>query len=204
MNNDSDVDGDELTINEVNNPTNGSVELDTDGNVLFTPNPNFNGIASFDYTVSDGTDTATATVEVTVNPSSDVNIVDGTPGRDSLLGTDENDSITGFQGADQITTAGGKDQIIYTSIVDAGDVITDFEPLNDVLNLTGVLQSVGYNGNNPIDDGYVQLVAFGTTGTFLQLDADGPGGAAPFRPYLALQGVSVTEINNNPNSLMFT
>lgn len=203
LENDSDVDGDSLTITEVDNSTNGSVELDTDGNVLFTPEPNFNGLASFEYTVSDGTDTSNATVDITVNPSNDDNIIDGTAGRDSLLGTDGNDIITGFQGADRITTGGGQDQIVYTSIVDAGDAIADFDALNDVLDLKGVLQSVGFNGSNAIDDGYVQLVSYGTRGTSLQIDADGIDGSAAFRPYLFLQDVSVAELNENPDSLIF-
>ncbi|KST67109.1 hypothetical protein BC008_28350, partial [Mastigocoleus testarum BC008] len=203
LENDSDVDGDSLTITEVDNSTNGSVELDTDGNVLFTPEPNFSGLASFEYTVSDGTDTTNATVDITVNPSNDDNIINGTAGRDSLLGTDGNDIITGFQGADRITTGGGQDQIVYTSIVDAGDAIADFDALNDVLDLKGVLQSVGFNGSNAIDDGYVQLVSYGTRGTSLQIDADGIDGSAAFRPYLFLQDVSVAELNENPDSLIF-
>lgn len=122
---------------------------------------------------------------------------------DSLLGTVSNDIITGFQGADRITTGAGEDQIIYTSIVDAGDLITDFNPVNDVINLQGVLESVGFSADDAIAEGYLKLVSYGSRGTSLQIDADGTDGSAIFRPYLFLQGVSVAEINDNPNSLMF-
>ncbi|MGB6301982.1 MAG: tandem-95 repeat protein, partial [Rivularia sp. (in: cyanobacteria)] len=134
LSNDSDIDGDRLTITEVNNSANGTVKLNTDGNILFTPDTDFNGLASFEYTVTDGTDTTTATVEITVNPVNDTNIINGTTTRDSLLGTDSNDIITGFQGADRITTGNGQDKLVYNSIVDAGDFITDFDPLNDILD----------------------------------------------------------------------
>ncbi|NFV79014.1 tandem-95 repeat protein, partial [Magnetospirillum aberrantis] len=65
--NDSDVDGDSLTITGVANPSTGTVSLDENGNVVFTPENGFVGTATFEYTVSDGhggTSTATVTVEV--------------------------------------------------------------------------------------------------------------------------------------------
>ena len=69
LGNDTDPDGDTLTITSVNatSGTHGTVEL-IDGKVVYTPENNYNGVASFTYTVSDGhggTDTATVTVNVT-------------------------------------------------------------------------------------------------------------------------------------------
>lgn len=64
--NDSDPDGDRLHITAVSNATRGSVRLNPDGTVTFTPEPGFTGTAGFDYTVSDGSLTATAHVTVGV------------------------------------------------------------------------------------------------------------------------------------------
>lgn len=65
--NDSDVDGDTLSIIGVSSATNGSVSL-SGSNITFTPNANFYGNASFQYTVSDGQGgTTNATVNITVN-----------------------------------------------------------------------------------------------------------------------------------------
>ena len=69
LENDSDPDGDTLTITSVNatSGTHGTVEL-IDGKVVYTPESNYNGVASFTYTIIDGhggTDTATVTVNVT-------------------------------------------------------------------------------------------------------------------------------------------
>jgi hypothetical protein len=68
LNNDSDPDGDTLTVNSVTQGTNGSV-TNNGSNVTYTPNSGFTGTDTFTYTISDGnggTDTATVTVAVTV------------------------------------------------------------------------------------------------------------------------------------------
>ncbi|MDH3308124.1 MAG: Ig-like domain-containing protein, partial [Acidimicrobiia bacterium] len=65
--NDSDPNGDGLTVIDVSPPAAGSAVVNPDGTVTYTPAPGFKGIDSFTYTVSDGTDTATATVSVTVS-----------------------------------------------------------------------------------------------------------------------------------------
>ncbi|MCK9364235.1 MAG: Ig-like domain-containing protein [Syntrophales bacterium] len=65
--NDTDVEDSALTVAGVTNGTGGTAALNADGTVTFTPSLNFNGAASFTYTVSDGSATsnaATATVNV--------------------------------------------------------------------------------------------------------------------------------------------
>lgn len=65
--NDSDKDGDALSITSVQNAVNGTVQLNGNGTVTFKPNANFSGAASYTYTVSDGhggTDTATVSIDV--------------------------------------------------------------------------------------------------------------------------------------------
>jgi hypothetical protein len=69
--NDSDADGDALTITAVSNAGGGTVALDA-GTITFTPGGNFNGAASFEYTLSDGNGgTDTGKVAVTVTPVND-------------------------------------------------------------------------------------------------------------------------------------
>ena len=50
LDNDTDIDGDVLTISGVNNAVNGIVELNTDGTITFTPTAGYSGDATFDYT----------------------------------------------------------------------------------------------------------------------------------------------------------
>lgn len=67
--NDTDVDGDVLSVVDVREPVNGTVAL-RDGNVTFTPAAGFHGTAGFSYAASDGRGGADwATVTVTVRPA---------------------------------------------------------------------------------------------------------------------------------------
>ncbi|AOO64823.1 beta strand repeat-containing protein [Sulfurospirillum halorespirans] len=68
LGNDTDADSTSLSIASVTSGSNGTVVLNPDGTVTFTPNANFSGTADFTYTTTDGTATsnsATVTVNVT-------------------------------------------------------------------------------------------------------------------------------------------
>ncbi|MBL8625624.1 MAG: tandem-95 repeat protein [Myxococcales bacterium] len=68
--NDTDPEGQTLTVTAVGNPTNGTVAL-AGGTVTFTPTANVSGAASFQYTVSDGAATDTGLVTVTITAVND-------------------------------------------------------------------------------------------------------------------------------------
>lgn len=68
LGNDTDADGDSLSIISVGNPSHGDVTLNPNGSITFTPASNYYGPATFTYVISDGhggTSTATVTVNVT-------------------------------------------------------------------------------------------------------------------------------------------
>ncbi|HEY8139767.1 MAG TPA: cellulase family glycosylhydrolase [Nitrososphaera sp.] len=65
--NDSDPDGDSLTVVSVADSPNGSTASNGNGVVTYTPNTGFVGSDSFSYKISDGTLTDTAIVTVTVS-----------------------------------------------------------------------------------------------------------------------------------------
>jgi hypothetical protein len=74
LGNDTDANGDTPTITSVQDASCGTVAL-VGGDVVFTSPLNFNGLASFTYTISDGNDgTSTATVSITVRPVNDAPI----------------------------------------------------------------------------------------------------------------------------------
>ena len=71
LGNDTDPDGNPLSIVSVQGATHGSVAL-VGGNVVFTPDANYNGSATFTYTVSDGQGgLSTATVTLGIKPVND-------------------------------------------------------------------------------------------------------------------------------------
>ncbi|HHF3067958.1 TPA: tandem-95 repeat protein, partial [Vibrio diabolicus] len=74
--NDTDIDGDKLSIDSASVPSDqGTVEI-VDGKLVFTPAENFNGDAEITYTVTDGALTDQATVNVTVNAVNDTPVVE--------------------------------------------------------------------------------------------------------------------------------
>jgi hypothetical protein len=86
--NDSDIDGDSLSVTAVTQGTNGSVTFGA-ASATYTPNANFNGSDSFTYSIGDGNGgTATATVSVNVTVVND----NPTAGNDSA-GTDEDATV---------------------------------------------------------------------------------------------------------------
>ena len=84
--NDTDSDSSASSVQSVTQGANGSVSINNNGTLTYTPNANFNGADSFTYTNQEGN---TATVNVTVNPVSDDTVVVN----DSVT-TDEDNAVT--------------------------------------------------------------------------------------------------------------
>ncbi|WP_374158958.1 Ig-like domain-containing protein [Mycobacterium sp. G7A2] len=84
LTNDSDVEGDSLTVSMIDAPQNGVLDLNADGTFSYTPSANFNGADWFTYSTSDGiTPSAPALVLIVINP------VD-----DTVVATDDTFSMT--------------------------------------------------------------------------------------------------------------
>lgn len=127
--NDSDPDtNDVLTVTEVTQGTNGTVVINADGTVTYTPDEEFTGSDSFTYTIDDGnggTSIATATVTVgtggvdlvgtdgpdTLIGTSGDDVLDGKAGNDVLFGMDGNDILYGRAGEDVLAGGGGADYL---------------------------------------------------------------------------------------------
>ncbi|WP_094985636.1 retention module-containing protein [Cellvibrio mixtus] len=124
--NDTDANGDTLSIQSVQGATHGTVAL-VGGNVVFTPAVNYAGPASFTYTVTDGRGgVSTATVNLVVKPVNDAPVA-------------VNDNVT--IGADKTTT-------IPTTTLLANDVDVDGDILEiiSVQNASHGTVSLGSNG----------------------------------------------------------
>ncbi|MEO1019451.1 MAG: tandem-95 repeat protein, partial [Pseudomonadota bacterium] len=72
LDNDVDSDGDPLTVIDVLGVSNGSADINDDGTITFTPDPDFSGEAEFTYTITDGNGgVSDATVKVLVGGVAD-------------------------------------------------------------------------------------------------------------------------------------
>ncbi|MEZ6130828.1 MAG: Ig-like domain-containing protein [Planctomycetaceae bacterium] len=87
--NDFDVDGDDLTVDPQEDPSNGTIVINEDGTITYTPNENFNGEDSFTYLIGDGQAVSEiVTVTITVNPVNDAPVAG-----DDEAATDEDTSV---------------------------------------------------------------------------------------------------------------
>ncbi|NEQ25848.1 MAG: calcium-binding protein [Microcoleus sp. SIO2G3] len=163
--NDTDADGNPLSITAVGNATNGTVTLSDNGTpgntgddkVIFTPNNNFSGNGTFEYTVSDGnggSDIGLVTVAVgkNINGGNGNDNLTGTPGNDVILGLNSNDTINGLAGDDQLEGGNGND------ILNGGDG-------NDLLD--------GGNGNDQLNGGAGNDTLIGGNGNDVLIGGDG-------------------------------
>ncbi len=143
-----------------NNVVGGSVALNS-SDVVFTPNSSFSGTASFNYTVSDGSLTSQAIVTLEVGRT-----VDGSNGKDTLIGTGGDDNLSGGngkdtlfgnagndmlfggngadvlwggQGNDLLNGGNGRDTFVLTAQGNGTDTIQDFTPRKDWIGLSSGL-----------------------------------------------------------------
>ena len=77
---------------------------------------------------------------------------------------------------------------------DAADVVTDFIPGSDTIDLTALLASIGVAKPNAISGGYVRVIN-GPGGAVVQIDADGTAGPGAARPLVTLTGVAAALID---------
>jgi Ca2+-binding RTX toxin-like protein len=119
--NDSDPDGDLLVVTGVGDAENGTVEL-IDSRVLFTPDPGFNGLAGFSYTIADVAEAQTSAFvslniapdevdPIAIDPLDDLSVEDCKPFHINLPVT-----VSGADGAD----------LLYTLQTDSGEPLPEW------------------------------------------------------------------------------
>jgi hypothetical protein len=137
--NDSDADGNPLTIASVTNGSNGTVVLNGNGTVTFTPTANFNGVANFTYTVSDGTaNSSAATATVNVAAVNDAPVV--TPSLTPLTYT-ENGSATAINALFAVTDVDSANLSSATVTISAGLTAGDLLAVSTQNGISGTYNS---------------------------------------------------------------
>jgi large repetitive protein len=171
LSNDSDPDGDPLTVTSASAP-NGTVTINPDGTLSYTPNPGFETTDTITYTISDGnggTATGQAIVSV-VRPNDDPDAVD--------------DGAT-----TPVNTPVSIDVLANDTDINSGDVltVTSFtQPTNGTVTQDPVTGNLIYTPN----PGYVGPDQFGYE------ISDGNGGTDS-----ALVEITVTPVNSAPDAV---
>ncbi len=188
LGNDSDPDLDVLTITSVQAPVNGTVVLNGDNTITFTPSAHFFGSASFTYTIDDGNGAQdTATVNLTVNPVNDPAVVD---------------LDTGAGGSGYSTTFVENASAI--PIVDPSILITDVDHTS--LNGASVTLTNGQTGDQlqvgGLPGGIVSSISPSGALTSAGTVTVTLSGSATLADYeTALQAITYISISDNPGNL---
>ena len=85
------------------------------------------------------------------------------------------DVVISASGKQVMTLGAGRDTVIWSYVIDA-DVVTDFVPGEDWLDVRKVLQAAGHPGANPLTGGYFSCTDT-TGGAYLKFDRDGSAGS---------------------------
>ncbi|MDD3466687.1 MAG: tandem-95 repeat protein, partial [Campylobacterales bacterium] len=224
MINDSDPDAwqfSHLSVDEVRNASHGTVSIQADGSIRYTPDANYNGSASFEYRLSDnegGYAWATATLNVQAVNDAPI-IEDVLYGRPIygygwlIVGYDEDSPIFGYREATwQEAISLSYNNALYASKYDNRDYDAPISSLSYYRNgmprpiaidYNDSLRDTGWDGqSDPYDDEYRQ------SGMVIAYDIDSPQssltysiGAYPIHGHAwANQYVSYSE----PNSIQYT
>ncbi|RDD62279.1 Ig-like domain-containing protein [Ferruginivarius sediminum] len=196
--NDTDPDGDPLSLDSFEQPSSGTVVENADGTLTYTANSGFSGSDSFTYTISDGTgrtDTATVSIDVTEPAGGDSSAVleetgltfDGSKRSAVVLDHDPTyelpngtlelaftaDTVSGRQGLFSKDSKGNDDGGHLTVLIENGDLVAR-------LQSDGSVNVPALTATNAITAGQTHHVAitFGDTGLKLYVDGELAGEAS--------------------------
>ena len=179
--NDTDADGNTLSISSINNISNGATITVSGTGISYQPASGFSGTETFTYTINDNAGgIASAQVSITVTPvttppgtgiSGDegsntltgtdaAEVMNGFAGNDTLNGGAGNDTIIGGLGNDILTGGAGADRFVFGTGFGYGfDHITDFTTGSDVIEIASGFNTLAQIKAAMTDfDGYVLLL----------------------------------------------
>src|SRR6185312_11315708 len=170
LGNDTDPDGDTLSVASVTQGTHGAVVINPDKSVKYTPAANYNGSDSFTYTVSDSNGgTATGTVTVTITAVNDAPVAN----------------------ADAATVA--EDGTVNVAVVG-----NDTDPDGDTLSVASVTQgahgAVVINPDKTVK--YTPAANYNGSDSFTYTASDGNGGTATGTVTVTVTAVNDSPVAN--------
>ena len=107
-----------------------------------------------------------------------------------LIGGAGADTFYIGRGGDTVTGGGGADAFVFMESPYAAGHITDFNPWQDHIDLTGILHRAGYFGSDPMGAGFIRLDDDANGNGRLWIDPQGGYGAKGWSLATTLDGVS--------------
>jgi hypothetical protein len=203
----TDADGDALSISGVSNALGFTTLSHSNTTHSVTIDDNNNPGGSFDYTIDDGhggTDTGSVTYQQDTNGT-----LSGTNGDDIIVGGPGNQTIDGGSGRDYMIGGGGSDTYVFNdndsgNTLATADIISDFDPANDMIDLSAVDAGPGSGDQDFSTQGgfhantstvFAHGVSWFQNGadTVVQIDTD--GNTASPEMMLVLTGVNASNLH---------
>jgi Ca2+-binding RTX toxin-like protein/beta-glucanase (GH16 family) len=114
---------------------------------------------------------------------------------ETLTGGAGADTLTAWNGPDRLVGGAGADHFVFDKLPWNAGKVADFVPGTDVIDLRPLFAQAGYQGSNPLAEGYLKFEADGAGGTRVLFDADGAGTANPWPTQITtLEGVAPTSL----------
>ncbi|NRD22525.1 tandem-95 repeat protein [Winogradskyella litoriviva] len=143
--NDFDPDADPITITATTDPANGTITLNPDGTITYTPDAGFIGEDTFTYTICDDGNPQlcdTATVTVTVQPSGTPNT---TNANDDAYNTTPGADVIGNVLANDNDIEGDTQTVTTTTVTTANGVTVNIDPNTGIFTYT---PDAGFSGTD--------------------------------------------------------
>ena len=140
----------------------------------------------------------------TLNGGRREDVLDGNLGNDLLIGGGSNDTLDGGEGDDTliggrsldlITGGAGSDTFQYNDIRDRKDIITDFDPAEDFIDVSNLLNSSSFSSTTPFVD-YIELVQMGAD-TVVKFDTNGDRPKGGNTPIATLENVMIADVTSS-------
>jgi len=183
--NDADADGDALSVTSIEAPSNGTINIATDGSFEYTPDAGFVGQEVLTYTVTDGVTFATA--EVTIDVTSPGNAAP-TPAPDAFAIAEDaalSRDLFADNGSGPDSDPDG-DPLVVTSVNGAAVSVG-----SQITLASGALLTVNADGTFAYDqNGVFEALNAGETGVdgFEYTVSDGRGGSASASAVITVAG----------------
>ena len=129
----------------------------------------------------------------------DQDVLQGNVGNDTLMGGYGNDTLkggygddilNGEQGQDLLNGGQGADSFVYFGFQDGGDVIADFQPGEDIIDLSSIIYG---SSSDSSWANYLEFVPSGAD-TLVKVNRDGNLSQPQYTDFLTLKGVSSSEL----------